>query len=191
MLPLQWVDSCTKWIKPKVSISALLRESNAVFKWILKSQWRIAEGLWVPKEEENSMLSPSSSRCIAKNSYIDMAVQKCEILGMPGCLEHTGMVMQLMRQERTDCPSESVMAQPGECSQLHSTQACAVQDIMSLAKSETSLHDDRDWHYHRVYQLCDPVLPGHKHVCKVCWTWVQRAQKEIYSMPTTHQGIHW
>lgn len=35
-----------------------------------------------------------------KNSYIDASVQKGGVPGVPGCLEHTGVVIQLIREAR-------------------------------------------------------------------------------------------
>lgn len=37
---------------------------------------------------------------LMKNKYIDTSVQKGGIPGVPGCLEHTGVVAQLIREAR-------------------------------------------------------------------------------------------
>ena len=37
-----------------------------------------------------------------KNNYIDTSVQKGGIPGFPGCLEHTGVVTQILREARED-----------------------------------------------------------------------------------------
>lgn len=37
---------------------------------------------------------------LLRNSYIDTTVQKGRVPVMPGCLEHTGVVTQLMREAR-------------------------------------------------------------------------------------------
>lgn len=83
-------------------------------------QWRSAEGVWVPKEERStsieqfrtisllnvegkiffSILSQRLSDYLLKNQYIDPSVQKGGIPGVPGCLEHSGVVTQLIREAR-------------------------------------------------------------------------------------------
>lgn len=40
------------------------------------------------------------SNFLLSNRYIDTSVQKGGIPGVPGCLEHTGVVTQLIREER-------------------------------------------------------------------------------------------
>lgn len=82
--------------------------------------WRSAEGVWIPKEEKSitieqfrsisllnvegkiffSVLSQRLSDYLLKNQYIDPSVQKGGIPGVPGCLEHTGVVTQLIREAR-------------------------------------------------------------------------------------------
>lgn len=84
------------------------------------NQWRCAEGVWIPKEEDSkdisqfrtisllsvegkiffSILSRRLTEFLLKNSYIDTSVQKGGIPGVPGCLEHTGVVTQLLREAR-------------------------------------------------------------------------------------------
>ncbi|RXN38269.1 reverse transcriptase [Labeo rohita] len=84
------------------------------------AQWRYAEGVWIPKEEGScdieqfriiSLLSVESkiffkivsqrlTVFLQKNSYIDTSVQKGGVPGVPGCLEHTGVVTQLIREAK-------------------------------------------------------------------------------------------
>ena len=86
----------------------------------IAEQWRYAEGVWIPKEENSkdieqfrsiSLLSTESkiffsiisrrlSTFLLKNNYIDTSVQKGGIPGMPGCIEHTGVLSQLIRDAR-------------------------------------------------------------------------------------------
>ncbi|XP_035990671.1 uncharacterized protein LOC118562404 [Fundulus heteroclitus] len=81
------------------------------------NQWRHAEGVWIPKEENSqdisqfrsisllsvegkvffSIVSRRLTEFLLKNSYIDPSVQKGGI-STPGCLEHTGVVTQLIRE---------------------------------------------------------------------------------------------
>nr|XP_061785060.1 uncharacterized protein LOC133576095 [Nerophis lumbriciformis] len=83
-------------------------------------QWRHAEGVWIPKEENASditqfrtisllsvegkiffkILANRLTEYLLRNSYIDTTVQKGRVPGMPGCLEHTGVVTQLIREAR-------------------------------------------------------------------------------------------
>ncbi|XP_077380867.1 uncharacterized protein LOC144020874 [Festucalex cinctus] len=82
------------------------------------NQWRRAEGVWIPKEEDSkninqfrtisllsvegkvffSIVSRRLTEFLLKNNYIDTSVQKGGIPGAPGCLEHTGVVTQLIRE---------------------------------------------------------------------------------------------
>ncbi|XP_028292553.1 uncharacterized protein LOC114455485 [Gouania willdenowi] len=83
-------------------------------------QWRQAEGVWIPKEEKSqninqfraisllsvegkiffSLVSRRLTDFLLKNSYIDTSVQKGGIPKVSGCLEHTGVVTQLIREAR-------------------------------------------------------------------------------------------
>lgn len=83
-------------------------------------QWRYVEEVWIPKEEEPknidqfrtiSLLSVEGKTFFSivvkrltdyllGNSYIDTSVQKGGIPKVPGCLEHTGVVTQLIREAR-------------------------------------------------------------------------------------------
>ncbi len=80
------------------------------------AQWRHAEGVWIPKEENSSnieqfriisllsveskiffkIVSQQLTEFLLKNAYIDTSVQKGGVPGVPGCLEHTGVVTQLI-----------------------------------------------------------------------------------------------
>lgn len=84
------------------------------------AQWRYAEGVWIPKEEDSSnieqfriisllsvegkiffkIVSQRLNEFLLKNAYIDTSVQKGGVPGVPGCLEHTGVVTQLIREAR-------------------------------------------------------------------------------------------
>ncbi|XP_059199347.1 uncharacterized protein LOC131979398 [Centropristis striata] len=86
----------------------------------IAQSWRYAEGVYIPKDEKSenidqfrviSLLSVESkiffsivakrlSNFLLGNKYIDTSVQKGGIPGVPGCLEHTGVVTQLIREAR-------------------------------------------------------------------------------------------
>lgn len=103
----------------------LLRRLWKILKLIWRrgkvvAQWRYAEGVWIPKEEGScnidqfriiSLLSVESkiffkivsqrlTDFLLKNIYIDTSVQKGGVPGVPGCLEHTGVVTQLIREAK-------------------------------------------------------------------------------------------
>ncbi|XP_063054019.1 uncharacterized protein LOC134448252 [Engraulis encrasicolus] len=95
----------------------------------IPQQWRMAEGVWIPKEENSTQLDQFriiSLLCIeskiffsaisrrlctylARNTYVDTSVQKGGISGMPGCVEHTGVVTQLIREARENKGNLSVL----------------------------------------------------------------------------------
>ncbi|KAJ3601179.1 hypothetical protein NHX12_032152, partial [Muraenolepis orangiensis] len=95
----------------------------------IPDQWRVAEGVWIPKEENSTQLDQfciisllcveakvffsavSKRLCtyLAENTYINTSVQKGGISGMPGCLEHTGVVTQLIREARENKGNLSVL----------------------------------------------------------------------------------
>ena len=85
-------------------------------------QWRFAERVWIPKEESSKsldqfriisllnteskifgLLSRRLSDFILGNGYIDTSVQKGGVAGMPECLEHTGVLTQLLREVKPGC----------------------------------------------------------------------------------------
>lgn len=47
-----------------------------------------------------SVIAKRLSNFLLSNRYIDKSVQKGGIPGVPGCLEHTGVVTQLIREAR-------------------------------------------------------------------------------------------
>ncbi|KAJ3601767.1 hypothetical protein NHX12_032733 [Muraenolepis orangiensis] len=95
----------------------------------IPDQWRVAEGVWIPKEENSTQLDQfriisllcveakvffsavSNRLCtyLAENTYIDTSVQKGGISGMPGYLEHTGVVTQLIREAKENKGNLSVL----------------------------------------------------------------------------------
>lgn len=84
------------------------------------SHWRSAEGIWIPKEGNAStieqfriisllcvkgkiffkIVSQRLMEFLLKNGYIDTSVQKGGVPGVRGCLEHTGVVSQLIREAK-------------------------------------------------------------------------------------------
>ncbi|GAA6088617.1 uncharacterized protein LOC109140547 [Tachysurus ichikawai] len=83
-------------------------------------QWQFAEGVWIPKEEDSktisqfriisllsvegknffSIVAKRLAEFFLENGYIDTSVQEGGIPGVPGCLEHTGVVTQLLREAK-------------------------------------------------------------------------------------------
>ena len=88
----------------------------------IPSQWRSAEGIWLPKEENSceieqfriisllcvegkiffKIMAQRLTEFLLENDYLDTSVQKGGVPGMSGCLEHTGVVTQLIREARTN-----------------------------------------------------------------------------------------
>ncbi len=84
----------------------------------IPQEWKCAEGVWIPREEnarnteQFRTISVLSVECktffkivanrlmgfLLKNAYIDTSVQKGGVPGVPGCIEHTGVVTQLIRE---------------------------------------------------------------------------------------------
>ncbi|XP_061589349.1 uncharacterized protein LOC133454644 [Cololabis saira] len=83
-------------------------------------QWRHAEGVWIPKEESSttieqfriisllsvegkiffSIVARRMTEFLLRNRYIDTSVQKGGVPKVPGCIEHTGVITQLIREAR-------------------------------------------------------------------------------------------
>lgn len=86
----------------------------------IAQSWRYADGVYIPKDEKSenidqfrviSLLSVESkiffsivakrlSNFLLSNKYIDTSEQKGGIPRVPGCIEHTGVVTQLIREAR-------------------------------------------------------------------------------------------
>ena len=90
-------------------------------KGIIPSCWKKAEGCFVPKEENSStidqfrtisllsvegkiffsVLAKRMTLYMTENGYINTAIQKGGIPGFSGCLEHTGVLSQMIREAKT------------------------------------------------------------------------------------------
>lgn len=114
-VPYKVYKKCPRLLKRLWKIlKAIWRRGKVV------AQWRHAEGVWIPKEENSSsieqfrmisllsveskiffkIVSQRLTEFLLKNAYIDTSVQKGGVPGVPGCLEHTGVVSQLIREAR-------------------------------------------------------------------------------------------
>lgn len=89
-------------------------------KGIIPASWKGAEGCFVPKEMDSSdisqfrtisllsveckvffsVLAKRMTTYMVKNKYVDTSVQKGGIPGFSGCLEHTGILNQLIREAK-------------------------------------------------------------------------------------------
>ena len=89
-------------------------------KNVVSKAWRKAEGLFIPKEEGATeigkfrtisllnvegklffgMKSDRLTQYVLANRYIDESVQKGGVPGVSGCLEHTSLLSQLIREAR-------------------------------------------------------------------------------------------
>ena len=86
----------------------------------MSETWRRAEGVLIPKEDGAKVIekfrtisllnvegklhwklkSNSYTTFIMKNKYIDEAIQKGGVPGVPGCLEHTTVLSQLIAEAK-------------------------------------------------------------------------------------------
>lgn len=70
------------------------------------------------------MLARRLTDFLSRNSYIDTTVQKGGISGVPGFLDHTGVVTQLIREARENIPHKLVQTtlerhhMPGQVAEL-------------------------------------------------------------------------
>ncbi|KAK7915663.1 hypothetical protein WMY93_011424 [Mugilogobius chulae] len=91
--------------------------------------WKAAEGVLIPKEENSkkidqfriisllcveakiffSAVSRRLCSFLGKNNFVDTSVQKGGVPGVSGCLEHTGVVTQLIREARENKGNLSVL----------------------------------------------------------------------------------
>lgn len=87
-------------------------------KSTILSCWEKADGCFVPKEENSStieqfrtislfvegnifsVLAKRMTSLMTENSYINTAIQKGRITGFFGCLEHTGILSQMIREAK-------------------------------------------------------------------------------------------
>ncbi|XP_059378226.1 uncharacterized protein LOC132114105 [Carassius carassius] len=89
-------------------------------KGTIPSGWKKAEGCFVPKEENSStidqfrtisllsvegkiffsVLAKRMTSYMTENGYINTAIQKGGIPGFSGCLEHTGVLSQMIREAK-------------------------------------------------------------------------------------------
>ncbi|KAJ3609088.1 hypothetical protein NHX12_023615 [Muraenolepis orangiensis] len=97
------------------------------------------------------------------NTYIDTSVQKGGISGMPGCLEHTGVVTQLIREARENKGNLSVLwldLENAFGSIPHKlVQFTLTKHHVPSRSNNIQLAQGGDRYHHRVYYLCDIVLP--------------------------------
>ena len=171
-------------------------------------QWRFAEGVWIPKEEGSkslyqfqiisllnteskiffSLLSRRLSDFFLGNGYIDTSVQKGGVAGMLGCLEHTGVLIQLMREAKESKGALTVLwldlanaygSMPHklveEALKRHhvSPSVCdLIADyyknfwLRACSRSVTSVVDPGKGYHYRVYYVCHPILIDYEHACK-------------------------
>lgn len=112
--------ACTRSSNSVLACWSVCGKSSERSRKEVPQQWKYAEGVWIPKEEnarnidQFRTISLLSVECksffkivsnrlmgfLLKNTYIDTSVQKGGVPGVPGCIEHTGVVTQLIREAR-------------------------------------------------------------------------------------------
>lgn len=60
-----------------------------------------------------SILAKRLADFFLRNGYNDTSLQKGGILGIPGSLEHTGVVTQLFREAKGNRGSSGIVVRPG------------------------------------------------------------------------------
>jgi hypothetical protein len=114
-LPYKLYKYCPKLLKRLWRLLCVIWRKKYV-----PTQWKFAEGCFVPKEENSehieqfrtisllsvegkiffAVLARRTTSYLLDNKYIDTAVQKGGVPGISGCLEHTAIVTQLIREAR-------------------------------------------------------------------------------------------
>lgn len=167
--------------------------------------WGQTEGCFVPKEKDStniqqlrtisplgvegkiffSVLAKHMTSCMLSNHYINTSVLKGGILGFSGCVEHTGVLNQLLHEVRINHKDLSVIW-------LDLANAYGSIPHQLIFKSTASLANPSPWyradhdllqkltpevlvqplhhrlgrttegHSHRMYHLCHSVCDGHE-----------------------------
>ena len=113
-------------------------------KEMIPECWQRAEGCFVPKEEHStyikhvctisllsveckiffSVVSKRLTNYMLANRYLDTSVQKAGAPGVSGCIEHTGVLTQLIREARENKgdPVRSLV-RPHKCIRLNAPQS--------------------------------------------------------------------
>lgn len=165
-------------------------------------QWRFAEGVWIPKEKDSkkinqfriisllsvegkiffSIVARRLTNFLLTNNYIDTSVQKGGIAGVPGCLEHTGVVTQLIREAREHKGDLTVLwldlanaygSIPHKLVQTTMTKHHVPHHIADLILDYYNHFRMRvsaggvtsDWH--KLDHLCDPICGGYEYDCQI------------------------
>ena len=112
----------------------LLKRLHKLIKVVWRQQkipecWQFAEGCLIPKEENSkhikqfrtisllsvegkiffSMMSHRITIYMLENKYLDVSVQKGGVPGFSGCLEHTSVLTQLIKEARENKGELSVV----------------------------------------------------------------------------------
>ena len=96
-------------------------------------EWKIAEGVYIPKEKESkclkqfrpisllnvegkiyfSCLAARLAEFMTANRYIGTSVQKGGVPGVPGCIEHTTMIWEAIQAQKKT--NSAYTARPSQC----------------------------------------------------------------------------
>lgn len=72
-----------------------------------------------------SILAKRLADFFLRTGYIDTSLQKGGIFGVPGCLEHTGVVIELIKEAKRNRTSSGIVVRPGHHLWLDAPQAGA------------------------------------------------------------------
>ncbi len=150
---------------------------------------------------------------LLSNKYINTSVQKGGISGVPGCLEHTGVVTQLIREAREwrggsgctvagphqrlwlntphaggGCTGETPCTAEGERSHPGLLQQVQLESLYWPANIWLAPAWGGDNHW--VYHLSDPLCAGNGCAGQGSWNRVQRPPQQVWSKATSHKSLH-
>ncbi|XP_062585204.1 uncharacterized protein LOC134246875 [Saccostrea cucullata] len=135
--------------------------------------WYRAEGCFIPKEEKSetlkqfrtisllnvegkiylAILARRMSRYMLENQYIAIAVQKGGVPGVSGCIEHTSVLTQIIRETKESKGELEVIWL--DLANIHST---------GLHYSMATL---RSWNSQRMHHIRNPIFSSNEHDSQV------------------------
>nr|XP_055036896.1 uncharacterized protein LOC129424307 [Misgurnus anguillicaudatus] len=113
--PYKVYKRCTKLLRRLWKLMRVIWSKGTI-----PTSWRRAEGFFVPKEQGATQISQfrtisllsvegkiffavlvsAHSLCMTQNGYINTSIQKGGVEGFSGCLEHTGVLSQLIQEAK-------------------------------------------------------------------------------------------
>ena len=146
-----------------------------------------------------SIIAKRLSNFLLSNRYIDTSVQKGGMPGIPGCLEHPGVVTQLIKEATESGGAGCVMTEPHQCLLINIPQAgrghtggippsqevkrliLEYYDRFSLfCPDDIQLATTGSLHNCWMYSFSDPLRTGNKHAGQGSGTRMQGASQQVW-----------